>query len=53
MQYSQRGAFAETKRREQHGNDDRRQNEFGIGIGKQGAQSLIPTSSSAKSATMS
>lgn len=27
MQYSQRGAFAET-RREQHGNDDRRQNEF-------------------------
>lgn len=54
MQYSQRGAFAET-RREQHGNDDRRQNEFGIGIGigKQGAQSLIPTSSSAKTATMS
>lgn len=44
MQYSQRGAFAET-RREQNGNDDRRQNEFGIGIGKQGAQSLIPTNS--------
>lgn len=36
MQYSQRDAFAET-RREQHGNDDRRQNEFGISIGKQGA----------------
>lgn len=52
MQYSQRGAFAET-RREQHGNDDRRQNEFGIGIGKQGAQSLIPTSSSGRTATMS
>lgn len=52
MQYSQRDAFAET-RREQHGNDDRRQNEFGIGIGKQGAQSLIPTSSSGRTATMS
>ncbi|ARO94415.1 Uncharacterised protein [Salmonella enterica subsp. enterica serovar Bovismorbificans] len=52
MQYSQRDAFAET-RREQHGNDDRRQNEFGISIGKQGAQSLIPTSSSGRTATMS
>lgn len=52
MQYSQRGAFAET-RREKHGNDDRRQNEFGIGIGKQGAQSLIPTSSSGRTAIMS
>ncbi|ENE6636658.1 hypothetical protein ABNR98_001971 [Salmonella enterica] len=52
MQYSQRGAFAET-RREQNGNDDRRQNEFGIGIGKQGAQSLIPTNSSGRTVIMS
>lgn len=45
MQYSQRGAFAET-RREQHGNDDRRQNEFGISIGSAGlsSEALVCTS---------